>query len=515
MPNWVPKTQHAIEKRQQVVKITSNPYLVVPFLTQNHPTMKKSCYLPRILFLAFTFHLSATNIRVTDLKTETTGSNLTLRCTLSWDNAWRDLAMNNHDAAWVFLKFRPNDPEYNSRHLLALPEGHRVMASSNCPAPEFEVSADGAGMFIFLSKNYRGRVEWALELAFDPAGLGRLDAKNGVWSLHAIEMVLVPAGAFTLGDPEPAAQKAASFFRVGASGDPDGLYTIQEENQVVPVGNTPGNLNYHAATPEYQGDGKGPVPAAFPKGVAAFYTMKYEITQGQYALFLNALGRQASYFRANFSGKGYEKDRGSIHLNNDQYVAKSPGRPLNFVSWDDGCAFADWAGLRPMTELEFEKACRGTTTPIPHEFPWGTADKKQLARFVDLDDEVKFRAGVQESQMNAANRPVFGASACGALDLAGSLWERVVSIGHPLGRAFLGTHGDGRLSSYGYATNEDWPRGDDERGGGFGYRGGGYYEHGKPEGDFNPHSPIGWRNFAAWSGGPRSIAYGFRCVRSR
>ena len=31
---------------------------------------------------------------------------------------------------------------------------------------------------------------------------------------------------------------------------------------------------------------------------------------------------------------------------------------------------------------------------------------------------------------------------------------------------------------------------------------------------FNPHSPISWRNYAAWAGGPRSIAYGFRCVRT-
>lgn len=477
--------------------------------------MKKSCYLPGILFLAFTIHLSAANIRVTDLKTETVGSNLIVRCTLSWENAWRDPAMNNHDAAWIFLKFKPNDPEYNSRHLLLRPEGHRVLGQSgNHPAPELEVSADRVGMFVYLSKNYRGNVSWALELAFDPAGLGRLNAKDGVWMLHAIEMALVPSGAFTLGDPDPAAQKAASFFRVGESGESAELYSIKEENAIIPVGDTPGSLNYQASEPEYQGDGKGPVPAAFPKGVAAFYIMKYEITQGQYALFLNALGKQASYFRVNFSGKGYEKDRGSIHLSKGLYVAKSPNRPLNFVSWDDGCGFADWAGLRPMTELEFEKACRGTSKPIPHEFPWGTADKQQLARFVDVDDEVKYRKGVQESQSNASNRAIFGAAACGALDLAGSLWERVVSIGHPLGRAYLGTHGDGRLSSYGYATNEDWPRGDDERSGGFGYRGGGYYEHGKPEGDFNPHSPIGWRNFAAWSGGPRSIAYGFRCVRS-
>ena len=39
----------------------------------------------------------------------------------------------------------------------------------------------------------------------------------------------------------------------------------------------------------------------------------------------------------------------------------------------DGAAYADWSGLRPMTELEFEKACRGNQTPVANEFAWGTA----------------------------------------------------------------------------------------------------------------------------------------------
>ena len=32
--------------------------------------------------------------------------------------------------------------------------------------------------------------------------------------------------------------------------------------------------------------------------------------------------------------------------------------PLH-ISWSDMSAYLDWSGLRPMTELEYEKACRG------------------------------------------------------------------------------------------------------------------------------------------------------------
>ncbi|MEM7514132.1 MAG: hypothetical protein AAF388_24625 [Bacteroidota bacterium] len=56
----------------------------------------------------------------------------------------------------------------------------------------------------------------------------------------------------------------------------------------------------------------------------------------------------------------------------------------------------------------------------------------------------------------------------------------------------------------------------DDEVGGFGYRGGGFYARGVATvyGDFNPHSPIGDRYYGAWSGGPRSIAYGYRAGRT-
>ena len=66
------------------------------------------------------------------------------------------------------------------------------------------------------------------------------------------------------------------------------------------------------------------------------------------------------------------------------YTARLPFRTCNFLSWQDGYAYAGWAGLRPMTELEFEKACRGPLNPVPHEHAWGSTE---MVIASDLQDE--------------------------------------------------------------------------------------------------------------------------------
>jgi hypothetical protein len=95
------------------------------------------------------------------------------------------------------------------------------------------------------------------------------------------------------------------------------------------------------------------------------------------------------------------------------------------LSWADGAAFAAWAGLRPMTELELEKAVRGSREPLPDEIGpsyWG------IGGFGRWDwDAVK--------------------SDCQC--------ERPVTVGNAAGRKFTGTHGRGTL-----ALPADWPQED-------------------------------------------------------
>ena len=81
------------------------------------------------------------------------------------------------------------------------------------------------------------------------------------------------------------------------------------------------------------------------------------------------------------------------------------------------------------------------------------------------------------------NRTTSGAGFYGNMELSGNLNEMVVNVGRNQGRQFLGSHGDGQLTTVsgyeGNATNIDWPgiNGTDSARGvtgtvGSGYRGG-------------------------------------------
>ena len=184
---------------------------------------------------------------------------------------------------------------------------------------------------------------------------------------------------------------------------------------------------------------------------------------------------------------GYHDNRGTIRKVDGVYVADKPDQPCNYMGWDDGIAYADWAGLRPMTEFEYTKACRGSNEPIENEYPWNTPEKVQVRRQVDASGNLVY-LDLEEANIHDGNRDLYGVSLYRVHDLAGSLWERMISIGHEDGRNFEGSHGDGTLSDEGKATNEDWPHGNQESGG-YGFRGGGFYGYGREYHDFQSLEP--------------------------
>jgi formylglycine-generating enzyme required for sulfatase activity len=87
-------------------------------------------------------------------------------------------------------------------------------------------------------------------------------------------------------------------------------------------------------------------------------------------------------------------------------------QPVVFVDWNDARAYARWAGLRLMTELEYERAVRGDSA---RTYPWGN----------DWEDGKYAATSLPEKRSGASpvGRFPSGASRQGAFDLAGNVWE--------------------------------------------------------------------------------------------
>ena len=93
--------------------------------------------------------------------------------------------------------------------------------------------------------------------------------------------------------------------------------------------------------------------------------------------------------------------------------------PVVYVSWYDSVAYAEWAGMRLLSEEEWEKAARGIDGRI---YPWG--DKFDPAR-----------CNTHESGLNTTT-PVGryspeGDSPTGCGDMAGNVWEWTASEWEP------------------------------------------------------------------------------------
>ena len=317
---------------------------------------------------------------------------------ITWDNAWRvDYGPNNWDAAWVFVKYRRKSD--NTWHHATLHyvdgtgsgDGHTEPANCNISSSNDTGSGGAHGVFIHRTDLGQGTVTYSgvrLRWNYGLDGLG--DGDNVELSVMGIEMVCVPQGSFYVGS---GGTETGAFYTHPTTTNP---YQITSEAAIT-VGTTAGSLYY---TTGY-GDQLGPIPVGFPKGYAATYCMKYEITQSQYAAFLNRLTYAQQVTRtaeapsspAGFSAlnigplirngimimtSGVASTTPAVYacnLDNDtNYDEPTDGQSIacNWLAWADVAAYLDWAALRPMTELEYEKFGRGNQNPVANEYAWGS-----------------------------------------------------------------------------------------------------------------------------------------------
>jgi len=434
---------------------------------------------------------------------------------LSWGRTWRakwtepaatdvtsrDLRVESWSAAWVFVKYRlPGQAEQGYSHAtLSSDRTHHTLPG----VAALDVGlTDGRGVGVFIYRAGAGRGPLDLK----GAKLRWLHGADGVTDpaavdleVLALEMVYVPQGAFKVGS---GGTETGSFtdgsWKGGAALpfliDEKWSGPITEGTDARRIGKAPGRL---WGTSEGGATAIGPegtLSDAFPTGYGAFYCMRYEVTRGQFAGFLNTISSDAFA-----STTGGDRDHAGGHYTaagrygllgvwSDLKPAK-PHQACNLLSWWDAAKFAAWAGLRPMTELEYEKAGRGPRKPVPNEFAWGTAriatDEYAVANDGKADECIATnysttagnanhdftmpgffggpaRGGVSAvpgSPMRAgifatphSGRVASGASYWGILELSGNVREQVVTVGHVRGRAFQGTHGAGTLD-----VPADWP----------------------------------------------------------
>lgn len=331
--------------------------------------------------MGLTIQLNANNVSITN----TSVSGNEVRFNISWDNSWRvSQPPYSYDAVWVFIKYAE------------CTGSAQVWKHATLHVDEAQDST-GAGLEIKTSLNSDGNC-YGVFIQRSDANIGgpssiastqvRLTFAAGVpppgptynFRVYGIEMVYTPGGDFDLGD-------GASFNSFSSVTSNAALEIVGAADAAAAIGGVGTTTNA--------------LPAAYPTGWNAIYCMKYEVSQQEYVNFLNvltydqqesrtdappntppnpaqayALGSANPYqTQANRNGiriltPGTNNtipaiyacdlgDNGTFNDNDDgQNVA------CNWLSWADLSAYLDWAALRPMTEMEYEKEVRGTATRV-------------------------------------------------------------------------------------------------------------------------------------------------------
>ena len=152
------------------------------------------------------------------------------------------------------------------------------------------------------------------------------------------------------------------------------------------------------------GSNEKPVHSVY---IDAFYMDEYEVTNAEYAAFLNAKGKHTE------SGKTWlhiGSARARIEYVAGVYRAKGgyENHPVTYVSWYGAMAYAAWAGKRLPTEAEWEKAARGNLSGLT--YPWGNTIDSSKANY---DSHINDTTAVGE----------YTANGYGLYDMAGNVWE--------------------------------------------------------------------------------------------
>jgi formylglycine-generating enzyme required for sulfatase activity len=408
-----------------------------------------------------------------------------LQFTIQWDNSWNSVTgPTNYDAVWVFVKRQVcgNTPTWDHALLNTSSASHSVTGG----VLQVDAVSDGVGVFIRRSAPGNGNI------ASSTVTLDLQTAANSIdnFQVFGIEMVFIPTGNFQIGD-------FTSTY--GFNG-----VTITAATQAS------GFANANAYLSNGSWGSFGALPPSYPQGYNAFYCMRYEISQEQYVKFLNSLTFTQQTGRINISpasaigswpmqSASPNNARNGIRIMtpgvfptipaifgcdlnvNGTFNEAADGQNIacNWLSWPDLMTYLDWSGLRPMTEMEFEKVCRGPAPIIPGEFAWGSTTALQAISTSLTNSgqgsEVSTASGNGLCAYNASNQSTFGPLRCGfaagaatnrfqsgasyygVMEMSGNVAEQCVGGYNFSYGSFNGLNGNGAITAAGSANTANWP----------------------------------------------------------
>ncbi|MBB6462618.1 formylglycine-generating enzyme family protein [Flammeovirga kamogawensis] len=449
-----------------------------------------------LLLIAHSPKVSANNITIENasIVSQNTGEGTAMiGFDIKWSNSWRvSFGPSNWDAAWVFIKYRVNDGDWQHASLSYVDgtganDGHIVPtgAEINSKADHLDIESYSHGVFIYANSNLSQSTDNAnytgaqLKWEYDYDGV--LSSDNIDIKIFAIEMVYVPEGNYMLGAQKTGLEQ--KYIRNTASDDP---ITITNE----------GALDFAIADDPDDGVSKTDysLAASFPKGYNSYYMMKYEITQQQFVDYLNTIPTTEINNKSRIGVQTTYR----FGLSKSSNIVSSiyPYLPMNFMKWEDLANYLDWAALRPMTELEFEKAARGSDSyNIAGQYAWGIStivtdvytysnadaedegiatnygDGQGNAICLTTSSSYPVRVGIFSANADCSSRAEAGSSYYGIMELSGNVTEFVINAADATGALFDGTHGNGEFDGFNNFDVSSWPsdsNGIGKKGGSFG-----------------------------------------------
>lgn len=464
----------------------------------------------RLFFLLFGllsgFFPKANNVQISNVSIINNGpGNIQVQFDVSWDNSWRiNTGQNNYDGAWVFFKYKTSGGDWVHLNLTGsnnvIPTGAEIFQNPT--------GINKTGAMIFRSSTNMG----VGNISFTAVRLGVISTLpyNIDVKAFAIEMVYVPAPTSRpfFGDGDGTNESAFALhyadntattnsvlpMKCDATGNAfddnelktDGMYVYS--NDTIQTTNPLGSLD--------------PFPT-----MKALWCMKYEISQAGYRDFLNTLtydqqttrttnapssptgtgalttaGNARNYIEISIPGISNTQSAvyGCDGNNNNVYDESADGEwvACNFLNWPDVAAFLDWSGLAPMSELQFERICRGASSAgaqpaIFGEYAWGSTsifastynlNNQGLASEIANNASPTLGNAVYASTFSTgplrvgsfatatSSRETSGASFYGIMEMSGNVEEYCIHFGSVSGRTCRYVpNGDGRLAATGNA----------------------------------------------------------------